>query len=118
MRIRWNQPIPQACAIKRAGTWGTILGLGALLCSLLAGTSVRAQEAQIEGQKVAEIRIVDDAGKPVPGPATPLPLEIGKPFDFGTERESLRVLYRTGDFADIRVTTTPAAAGIRVEFVV
>ena len=118
MRISWNQLIPQACAIERSGTWGTILSLGALLCGLLAGTSVRAQEAQIEGQKVAEIRVVDDTGKPVLGPATPLPLEIGKPFDFGTERESLRVLYRTGDFADIRVTTAPAAEGVRVEFVV
>lgn len=118
MRILWNQLIPQACAIERSGTWGTILSLGALLCSVLAGTSVRAQEAQIEGQKVAEIRIVDDAGKLVPGPPTPLPLEIGKPFDFGTERESLRVLYRTGDFADIRVATSPAAEGVRVEFVV
>ena len=33
-----------------------------------------------------------------------LPFEVGKPFDFGAERESLRVLYRTGDFADIRVS--------------
>jgi outer membrane protein insertion porin family len=118
MKIPWNQQSPQACAFQRSGTWGTILSLGALLGSLLAGTSVRAQEAQIEGQNVAEIRIVDDTGKPVPIPATPLPLEIGKPFDFGTERESLRVLYRTGDYADIRVTTAPAAEGVRVEFVV
>ena len=118
MRISWNELSPQACGFQRSGTWGTILSLGALLCSLLAGTSVRAQEAQIEGQSVTEIRIVDDTGTPVPGPATPLPLEIGKPFDFGTERESLRVLYRTGDFADIRVTASPAAEGVRVEFVV
>jgi outer membrane protein insertion porin family len=118
MKISWNQLSPQACAIQRSGTWATILSLGALLCSLLAGASVRAQEAQIEGQNVAEIRIVDDTGKPVLGPATPLPLEIGKAFDFGTERESLRVLYRTGDFADIRVTTTPAPEGVHVEFVV
>src|SRR5271156_6462451 len=121
MRISWNELSPQACAFQRCGTWGTILGLGALLCSLLAGTSLCAQEAQIEGETVAEIRIVDDTGNPVTGPATPLPLEIGKPFDFGMERESLRVLYRTGDFADIRVTATPVAPatnGVRVEFVV
>jgi outer membrane protein insertion porin family len=118
MRISWNQLSPQACGFQRSGTWGTILSLGALLCSLLAGTSVRAQEAQIEGQNVAEIRIVDDTGKPVRAPATPLPLEIGKAFDFGAERESLRVLYRTGDFADIRVTAVSATDGVRVEFVV
>src|SRR5208282_4608679 len=118
MRISGKQKNPQACAFQRSGTWGTILSLGALLCSLLAGTSLRAQEAQIEGQKVAEISIVDDTGKPVFGPAATLPLEIGKPFDFGAERESLRVLYRTGDYADIRVTTTPAAEGMRVKFAV
>ncbi len=47
-----------------------------------------------------------------------LPFEIGKPFDFGAERESLRVLYRTGDFADIRVTALPADGGLGVNFVV
>src|SRR5580658_7781897 len=121
MKISWNQQSPQACGFQRSGTWGTILSLGALLCSLLAATSLRAQEAQIEGQNVAEIRIVDDTGKLLPGPAIPLPLEIGKSFNFGTERESLRVLYRTGDFSDIRVTAapaTPATSGVSVEFVV
>src|SRR5580658_9881654 len=115
MRIRWNRRCPQACAFQQTGTWGTILVFGALLCSVLADTSVRAQESEVEGQTVAEIHIVDDTGNPLPGPSPTLPLEVGKPFDFGAERESLRVLYRTGDFADIRVTAAPLAQGVRVE---
>src|SRR5580704_1697634 len=118
MRIRWNRRCPQACAFQQTGTWGTILVFGALLCSVLADTSVRAQESEVEGQTVAEIHIVDDTGNPLPGPSPTLPLEVGKPFDFGAERESLRVLYRTGDFADIRVTAAPLAQGVRVEFIV
>ena len=118
MRIPWIRLCPQACASHRTGTCGTILVFGALLCSLLACTSVCAQESETEGQSVAEIRIVDDTGSALPGPTPSLPLEVGKPFDFGAERESLRVLYRTGDFADIRVTAAPAGEGVRVEFVV
>jgi len=118
MRIPWIRLCPQASASHRTGTCGTILVFGALLCSLLAGTPVRAQESEIEGQSVAEIRIVDDTGNALPGPAPSLPLEAGKPFDFAAERDSLRVLYRTGDFADIRVTAAPVGEGVRVEFVV
>ena len=118
MRIPWNRRCPQACAFQQTGTWGTILIFGALLCSVLAGVSVCAQESEVEGQTVAEIRIVDDTGNTLPGPSPALPLEIGKPFDFGAERESLRVLYRTGDFADIRVTAAPVAQGVHVEFIV
>src|ERR1700723_4550665 len=121
MRIPWIRLCSQACAPHRTGTCGAILVFGALLCSLLASTSVRAQESEIEGQSVAAIRIVDDTGNALPGPTPSLPLEVGKPFDFAAERESLRVLYRTGDFADIRVTAAPAAPatnGVRVKFTV
>jgi outer membrane protein assembly factor BamA len=72
----------------------------------------------MEGQRVAEIRIVDDAGHPVQEKVVLLALEPGKPFDFGEERESLRVLYSTGDFANIRVLASHVAEGLRVDFVV
>jgi outer membrane protein insertion porin family len=71
----------------------------------------------MEGQHVAEIRIVDETGKSMGG-TPPLPLEVGKPFDYAEERESLRVLYRTGDYADIRVVAAGGANGLRVDFIV
>jgi outer membrane protein insertion porin family len=69
---------------------------------------------------VAEIRIVDEKGNAVRAEqaAPALPLEVGKPFDFAAERKSLRELYGRGDYADIHVTTTAEAEGLRIDFVV
>jgi outer membrane protein insertion porin family len=76
------------------------------------------REVSIEGQRVTEIRIIDEAGHPVSHPLPPLGLAAGKPFDFAVERNDLRQLYRWGDFSDIRVTVTPEAGGVRIDFVV
>jgi outer membrane protein assembly factor BamA len=47
-----------------------------------------------------------------------LPLQPGQPFDSEAARASLRLLYRTGRYADIRAETSPVAGGTRVDFVV
>ncbi len=47
-----------------------------------------------------------------------MPLEAGKPFEMEAERTSLKALYATGRYAQIRTDTTPAADGLRVDFVV
>ena len=65
----------------------------------------------MEQQRVAEVRIVDESGKSAAQYKASLPLQPGKPFDFAVERETLRELYRTGDYADIRVTAEPSAEG-------
>ena len=118
MSIPWELSSPRACSSHRSGTLGHFLAFGALVCCLLVGPPVRAQENQIEGQRVAEIRILDDAGHPVQEKVVLLALQPGKPFDFGEERESLRALYSTGDFANIRVLASKVADGLRVDFVV
>jgi len=89
------------------------LGAIASIC-----TPVSAQEPQIEGQRVAEIQVVDESGHPVVEKIPPLALKVGGPFDFAAERESLRQLYRMGDYADIRVTATSDAYGLQIAFVV
>jgi outer membrane protein insertion porin family len=76
------------------------------------------QESSFEGRRITEIRIVDEHGASVSGKMPAVALTVGKPFDFGEERESLRTLYRTGDFSDIHVVAAPAEDGVRVEFVV
>ncbi len=122
MRIPWKSSPPRACSSLRSGTLGRLLAFGALAGSLLASPPLRAQndraEELVEGQHVAEIRVLDDSGRPLTGNATALPLAVGKPFDYSDERASLRALYRTGDFANIRVFADPTAAGLRVDFVV
>ncbi len=72
----------------------------------------------MEGKPVAEVRVVDESGNAVSEKLPPLPLEAGKPFDFAAERESVRDLYRMGDYSNIRTTATPGEAGLRVDFVV
>ena len=61
---------------------------------------------------------MDDSGRAVSERIPPLGLEIGKPFDFATERESLRQIYRMGDYSDIRVAVTSGADGLQVDFIV
>jgi outer membrane protein insertion porin family len=83
-----------------------------------AGARPVHADVSIEGQRVTEIRIIDEAGRPVSNPLPPLALAVGKPFDFAVERDALRQLYRWGDFSDIRVAETPQAGGVRIDFVV
>ncbi len=78
----------------------------------------RAQGASVEGRPVTQVRVVDEAGKPVTDETPPLPLQAGKPFDFAAERDSLRKLYAMGDYADIRVAAIPETAGLNVSFIV
>ena len=91
---------------------------GGLAFLLLLVAPARAQETAIEGRRVAEVRVVDEAGKTVTERVPPLPLEADKPFDYAAERESLRTLYRMGDFSDIHVSAAPEAEGLRVDFIV
>jgi outer membrane protein assembly factor BamA len=118
MSIPWESLSLRTCSSHRSRTSGHFLAFGALICGLLVGVPVRAQEDQIEGQRVVEIRILDDAGHPLQEGTVLLALHPGKPFDFGEERESLRALYGTGDFANIRVLASHVAEGLRVDFVV
>ena len=76
------------------------------------------QEGTIEGLRVAAIRVVDETGKPVQNPLPRLALQTGQPFNFTAERDSLRQLYRLGDYSNIQVTATPQADGLHIDFVV
>lgn len=82
---------------------------------LATAPSALSQETSVEGRRIAEVRIMDDSGRYV---TAQLPLQAGQTFDFGVERESLRALYRTGDYSDVRVLAAPDPAGLRVDFVV
>jgi outer membrane protein insertion porin family len=95
--------------------------LGVIVCCGSAAgssSSARAQDVLVEGSPVAEVHVVDDTGRDVANVLPQLALQAGKPFDFVLERETLRELYRLGDYSDIRVTTTLESSGVRVNFVV
>jgi len=113
---------PRGKEIQAAGTTFFPARLFGGVCALLLTVPLAAQEvsiqAQIEGQPVAEVRVVDSSGQTVAEKIPALPLQEGNPFDFNAERESLRTLYRTGDYSDVRASASHVANGWRIEFVV
>jgi outer membrane protein insertion porin family len=103
---------------RSAGIFGIVWFIGAIASCLLVSPAVCAQGRTIEGQPVAAISIVDSTGRSVSKENLSLPLVVSQPFDYSTERESIRVLYRTGDFADVQVNADDAADGLHIQFVV
>ena len=103
--------------------WAVLLllaGIG-LSCaaSSLAQTQAAPQSAgQIEGKRVAAIRILDQSGEVIQEEASGLPLQVNQPFTIEAERQSLRQLYRTGLYADIVVQATNVPQGLQVDFLV
>ena len=113
MRLSWNT----------SNTLRRCAGLAAVEVAVLAFIlgaclSVRAQEAKLEGQPVADIRILDESGKEAAPRLSSFPLHVGEPFDIAKERDTLRELYRTGDFADIQVKAVATPQGIQLDFLV
>jgi outer membrane protein insertion porin family len=69
-----------------------------------------------EGLDVVEVRVLDSTGSVIAKKPPAIPLSAGKPFDFDEERESLRALYRTGDYADVQASATAVPGGVRIDF--
>ena len=76
----------------------------AAVCLAAVGLQARVPPqtpTQTEGERVVAIRVVSEAGEVLeenPG----LPAQPGQPLDSEAVRESLRQLYRTGRYADLR----------------
>jgi len=67
---------------------------------------------------VLAMRIVTEDGRVLSELPASLSVEIGKPLDRAQVSESLRTLYRTGDYADLRAVATPVEGGVRFDFIV
>src|ERR1700751_1787496 len=77
-----------------------------------------AQSSTIEAKPVVAVRIVTEDGRVLSEPPAGLPISIGKPADRDEVARSIRALYRTGDYADVRAISTPTDGGVRIDFVV
>ncbi|HXY23968.1 MAG TPA: POTRA domain-containing protein [Candidatus Acidoferrum sp.] len=110
--------------LSRAKEIGGIVALalilGASQTRLLAqAKQENASEKSADEQPiVAAVRIVLEDGKVLVEAPSGIAVEAGKPLDRGKIAESLRALYRTGDYADLRAVATPAPEGVRLDFVV
>jgi outer membrane protein insertion porin family len=67
---------------------------------------------------VVAIRIVTEDGKVLSEEPSGLPIQTGKPLDVKQLADSIRKLYRTGTYGDLRATVTPVEGGVRLDFVV
>src|SRR3989449_984471 len=70
-----------------------------------------------EGQRIVAIRIISETGEVLEENPASLALQPGQPFSTEGVRESLRQLYRTGRYADLRAETSPTAGGVRLDIV-
>jgi outer membrane protein assembly complex protein YaeT len=92
--------------------------LAAIAFVLISSRVALAQETTVEGRPVAQIRVSYESGAAVKENLPQLALKVGSPFRFSEERQSLRQIYRMGDYSDIRVTAGLASDGLEVSFVV
>src|SRR5579864_9325116 len=76
------------------------------------------EAAPVTGEPVVAVRIVTEDGRVLSEAPAKVGVEIGKPLDRARIAESIRRLYRGGEYADVRAESTPVAGGIRVDFVV
>ena len=75
------------------------------------------QVSQLDGKNVAEVRVVSETGEVLVKDIPELPLSAAHPYDAEAVRESLRKLFATGDYSDLRAEVTNVSGGIRVDFV-
>jgi outer membrane protein assembly factor BamA len=66
---------------------------------------------------VLATRVVSEDGRVLSEPVKGINVEIGKPLDRTKVAESLRLLYKTGDYSDLRAVITTVPGGVRLEFV-
>ena len=95
--------------------------------ALFAPVSAACQEAAAahpevrvseETPIVESVRVVTEDGKVLQDPATGIPLQTGKTLDKSQVAASIRALFRSGDYADIRAVQESLSGGVRVDFVV
>ena len=67
---------------------------------------------------VVAVRIVNDEGHVLSEAPSGLPVQLGKPADREQVAQSIRLLYGTGDYADLKAVTSPFENGLRLDFVV
>ncbi|MFZ0818574.1 MAG: POTRA domain-containing protein [Candidatus Acidiferrales bacterium] len=94
----------------------SLLGAGATAQRISDASA--EQLAQWEGRPVAEVRVVTDSGELIKQNSAALPLASGHPYDSESARTTLRKLYASGNYADIREEIQEVSGGIRVDFVV
>lgn len=116
--MKWGGKTGLAGAVGILLLWGAgILRAQNPPDSTASSSSTPTQRSTQSGGAVVEVRIVAEDERVLAQSPAGLPIEIGKPLDRAKVAESLRILYRTGDYADLRALASPVAGGLRLDFV-
>lgn len=98
------------------------IGVFALLSGAAWSAGVARPEAKAQTLPaelpVIGVRIVAEDGRVLSESPSGIAVEIGKPPDRDQVASSIRALYGTGDYADLKAVTTPVGSGLRLDFVV
>ena len=86
-------------------------------CLFRAG-SAAAQNASTDEPKIVAVRVVTDSGAVLEENSPPLTIQPGQPFSIESESASLRELFRSGKYADVRAELTDVPGGVRLDYVV
>src|SRR5467141_1151918 len=89
---------------------------GAALTHAQAPLGRKATNAAAEPTVVA-VRIVKEDGTVLSEAPAGITVEVGKALDREKVSESMRALYRTGNYSDLRAAKVPVEAGVRLDFV-
>jgi len=95
--------------LRAIAVFGLLLGA--------ARAAAQAQTAEAESPVVA-VRIVTEDGRVLSESPSGIAVEIGKPLDREQVARSIRALYGTGDYADLKAVITPVGSGVRLDFAV
>ena len=100
------------CLFARFAVW---LAASYLLC---AGPVAAQNGLSGEPPRVAAVRVVTESGAVLEQNPPQLTLQPGQPFSMEAEGTSLRELFRSGSYADLRAELTGVPGGVRLDFVV
>jgi outer membrane protein insertion porin family len=94
---------------------------GVVLAAFLSGgvpASLWGQQSAADAAVVTSVRVVGEDGKQLDSGSSVITVETGKPLHREQVAASLKALYRTGKYSNIRAVSESADGGTRVDFVV
>src|SRR6195256_1610869 len=88
------------------------------ICFSCAGFGSAQNGPSGEPPRVVAVRVVTESGSVLEEDPPQIPLQHGQPLSIDAESASLRELFRSGRFADLRAELTDVPGGVRLDFVV
>jgi len=84
---------------------------------LHAQTPLESPAVKPAESKLSSVRVVTEDGKVLQANLQALPLKAGEPLQAEQVAASIRILYQTGNYADLRAVVYPESDGVRLDFV-